>query len=185
VRVGDAHDLYDQLRIVRSGRRHPYYVASGSGHPADVGLIELTAPFPRPPGCHRSTSLPPKPLGAGRLYAYGTPNISELRSLQVQILPRWMCGDSASWLCGSSGTAAKPGGRMSLAPPTGKAVRSSTGPGATRSAAETARSEAPVHFAGTQVDVAGVDGDGGPVQVVGDDPYDLDRDGDGCACESS
>jgi hypothetical protein len=38
-------------------------------------------------------------------------------------------------------------------------------------------------------DCAGGSGDGpdytGPVQVVGDDPYDLDRDGDGYACESS
>lgn len=38
-------------------------------------------------------------------------------------------------------------------------------------------------------DCAGGSGDGpdytGPVQVVGDDPYDLDRDGDGFACESS
>jgi hypothetical protein len=38
-------------------------------------------------------------------------------------------------------------------------------------------------------DCAGGSGDGplytGPVQVVGDDHYDLDRDGDGLACESS
>ena len=38
-------------------------------------------------------------------------------------------------------------------------------------------------------DCAGGSGDGpdytGPVQVVGDDPYDLDRDRDGSACESS
>jgi hypothetical protein len=38
-------------------------------------------------------------------------------------------------------------------------------------------------------DCSGGSGDGpdytGPVQVVGDDPYDLDRDGDGAACESS
>lgn len=38
-------------------------------------------------------------------------------------------------------------------------------------------------------DCAGGSGDGpdytGPVQVVGDDPYDLDRDGDGSACETS
>jgi hypothetical protein len=36
-------------------------------------------------------------------------------------------------------------------------------------------------------DRAGGSGDGpdytGPVQRVGDDPYDLDRDGDGAACE--
>jgi hypothetical protein len=40
----------------------------------------------------------------------------------------------------------------------------------------------------SDVDCAGGDGDGpeyvGPVQVVGSDPYDLDRDGDGYACES-
>lgn len=38
-------------------------------------------------------------------------------------------------------------------------------------------------------DCAGGSGDGpdytGPVQSVGDDPYDLDRDGDGSACETS
>jgi hypothetical protein len=38
-------------------------------------------------------------------------------------------------------------------------------------------------------DCSGGSGDGpdytGPVQVVGDDPYDLDRDGDGSACETS
>jgi hypothetical protein len=38
-------------------------------------------------------------------------------------------------------------------------------------------------------DCAGGSGDGpeyadGPIQVVGDDPYDLDRDGDGTACET-
>jgi hypothetical protein len=40
----------------------------------------------------------------------------------------------------------------------------------------------------SDVDCAGGDGDGpdyvGPVQVVGSDPYGLDRDGDGYACES-
>jgi hypothetical protein len=38
------------------------------------------------------------------------------------------------------------------------------------------------------VDCAGGGGNGpayvdGPVRVVGDDPYDLDRDGDGVACD--
>jgi endonuclease YncB( thermonuclease family) len=42
---------------------------------------------------------------------------------------------------------------------------------------------------GPDVDCAGGSGDGpryveGPVSVSGDDPYDLDRDGDGVACES-
>ena len=40
----------------------------------------------------------------------------------------------------------------------------------------------------SDVDCEGGEGDGpeyvGPVQVVGDDPYDLDRDGDGEGCES-
>ncbi|MDQ0893489.1 G5 domain-containing protein [Agromyces ramosus] len=43
----------------------------------------------------------------------------------------------------------------------------------------------PVAF---DVDCAGGSGDGpayvsGPVQIIGDDPYDLDRDGDGIACD--
>jgi hypothetical protein len=45
-----------------------------------------------------------------------------------------------------------------------------------------------VPAAASDVDCAGGSGDGpdyvGPVQVVGSDPYDLDADGDGYACES-
>jgi hypothetical protein len=41
---------------------------------------------------------------------------------------------------------------------------------------------------GGDVDCAGGSGNGpryvvGPIQVTGDDPYDLDRDGDGIGCE--
>jgi resuscitation-promoting factor RpfB len=42
----------------------------------------------------------------------------------------------------------------------------------------------------SDVDCAGGSGNGpayveGPIYVTGDDPYDLDRDGDGIACENS
>jgi hypothetical protein len=41
----------------------------------------------------------------------------------------------------------------------------------------------------SDVDCAGGSGDGpkyvnGPVRIIGGDPYDLDRDGDGIACDS-
>jgi hypothetical protein len=41
----------------------------------------------------------------------------------------------------------------------------------------------------SDVDCAGGSGDGpgyvdGPVQIIGGDPYDLDRDGDGIACDT-
>ena len=98
-----ASESFDQQRRVRAIRTHPAYVFKPNGALDDVAVFRLETPLdvsgPRVAPIALASALPAAGL---RFYGYGSPRIGEFRGYASSLLPRWRCGGSAVWLCGSN-----------------------------------------------------------------------------------